>query len=485
MDELAALLADDPAASPTLEATPGSYRRAPPGGGRDHAPPIDHVKLFQPVHGHFNLVAATLVCRVAGLPDKASTPAAEEIAAFVLRRVARRDRSSRGRRTDGWRRRGRTRLARRRAAGPDVPVPYTVGGPRPRGFRRARARPRAPSSSKSAGAVSMLAGARRPSRASRPTTGSRSLDAKVLDPLRTMTNPSSGSSDGATRAARQAAQRRGLAVRAARPRDLLARHAPALWTAVQAAAAAGRRRPARSAYDLLRDTHRRLGSGPAWREALARRVGRARADLGRDRARAQRTTSTWATADRRPDELRTRIVSRAAGAHCRAGRHGEPAAVRGRRSSTRGPATRYVVRCVYRRPHCGPLHPDARQRAVRAVRDRLLLRPRRAGPPDPHRAADRHLDRRPAQGAQERQLHDLARAARSRWSASTDLKKVLDGQLATAEPLDLGLICSFSIPIITICALIVLMIFVVLLNIVFWWLPFFRICFPIPLKATE
>ena len=55
----------------------------------------------------------------------------------------------------------------------------------------------------------------------------------------------------------------------------------------------------------------------------------------------------------------------------------------------------------------------------------------------------------------------------------------------TGEPLDLGLICSFSIPIITICALIVLMIFVILLNIVFWWLPFFRICFPVPLKGER
>ncbi len=52
----------------------------------------------------------------------------------------------------------------------------------------------------------------------------------------------------------------------------------------------------------------------------------------------------------------------------------------------------------------------------------------------------------------------------------------------TRQAVDLGLICSFSIPIITICALLVLMIFISLLNIVFWWLPFLRICFPI---ATE
>jgi hypothetical protein len=42
------------------------------------------------------------------------------------------------------------------------------------------------------------------------------------------------------------------------------------------------------------------------------------------------------------------------------------------------------------------------------------------------------------------------------------------------------MICSFSIPIITLCALIVLMIFLSLLNIIFWWMPFLKICFPIP-----
>ena len=40
------------------------------------------------------------------------------------------------------------------------------------------------------------------------------------------------------------------------------------------------------------------------------------------------------------------------------------------------------------------------------------------------------------------------------------------------------MVCQLSIPIITICALILLMIIVSLLNIVFFWLPFFKICLP-------
>ena len=65
-----------------------SYRLRPPAADASYQAPIDHLKLFQPVHGHFNLVAATLVCRVVGLPDKAVDPGAEEAVTFVMRRLA-------------------------------------------------------------------------------------------------------------------------------------------------------------------------------------------------------------------------------------------------------------------------------------------------------------------------------------------------------------------------------------------------------------
>lgn len=41
-------------------------------------------------------------------------------------------------------------------------------------------------------------------------------------------------------------------------------------------------------------------------------------------------------------------------------------------------------------------------------------------------------------------------------------------------------ICSFSLPVITLVAMILLMIMIALLNIVFWWLPWVRICLPFP-----
>ncbi|WP_157270202.1 hypothetical protein [Azohydromonas aeria] len=59
-----------------------------------------------------------------------------------------------------------------------------------------------------------------------------------------------------------------------------------------------------------------------------------------------------------------------------------------------------------------------------------------------------------------------------------------DGKDGGGSGLGLGWICSFSLPIITLCAFIVLNIFLTLFNLIFWWLPFLKICIPIP-KAKE
>lgn len=49
---------------------------------------------------------------------------------------------------------------------------------------------------------------------------------------------------------------------------------------------------------------------------------------------------------------------------------------------------------------------------------------------------------------------------------------------------ELGMICSFSLQIIFLVAFIVMFIFLISLNFIFWWLPFLKICFPIPVKKS-
>jgi hypothetical protein len=51
--------------------------------------------------------------------------------------------------------------------------------------------------------------------------------------------------------------------------------------------------------------------------------------------------------------------------------------------------------------------------------------------------------------------------------------------------LNLSWICGFNIPLITICAFFVLNIFLGLLNIVFFWLPFIKICIPFPMPSSS
>ncbi len=143
----------------------------------------------------------------------------------------------------------------------------------------------------------------------------------------------------------------------------------------------------------------------------------------------------------------------------------------------------YIVRCVYEQPQCGlkpqatlsepcrPFQlasyfdPDAPARSIQV-----------ALPVDTTPAALRKYDKNVGFMISDQLGKQLSRVK--------GLKQLMDGDLADPNGFGLGMICSFSIPIITICAFIVLMIFLILLNIIFWWLPFFRICFPLPtLKA--
>lgn len=66
-------------------------------------------------------------------------------------------------------------------------------------------------------------------------------------------------------------------------------------------------------------------------------------------------------------------------------------------------------------------------------------------------------------------------------NSATDL---MEGNGSDSDDNESGLdwFCGFNIPIITLCAFIVLNIFLQLFNLIFWWLPLIKICIPIPRK---
>ncbi len=146
----------------------------------------------------------------------------------------------------------------------------------------------------------------------------------------------------------------------------------------------------------------------------------------------------------------------------------------------------FVIRCVFERPHCGPLKPTVVSAPTQVFKMAHFFdadapaRPIRISLPfDTSVAGLRKFNKNVA--------FVISDKLRQQMECVSDLKGVLDGKVCKqdgGQGLSLSLVCSFSIPIITICALIVLFIFVILLNIVFFWLPFLEICFPVPqLKA--
>lgn len=161
----------------------------------------------------------------------------------------------------------------------------------------------------------------------------------------------------------------------------------------------------------------------------------------------------------------------------------------------------FVMRCVFERPECGPLDPPVLSAPTTAFQMAGFFDPdaparpiRIALPLDTSPGGLRKFDKNTAFmisdmlcGQIDRlkglTLGDLVLSVLP-WPFHKDLPVGDGGPCTDSGGLEVGMICSLSIPIITICALILLMIIVTLLDIIFRWIPFFLFCFPLPkLKA--
>jgi hypothetical protein len=153
----------------------------------------------------------------------------------------------------------------------------------------------------------------------------------------------------------------------------------------------------------------------------------------------------------------------------------------------------FAIRCVLERPNCGTLAPPLVSEATIAFQlapffdSDAPARPIRIGLPiDTTPAGLRKFDKNTAFVMSDTlcgqvgkfsgvSFGDLVLSVLP-WPFHQDLP---GGGGSTACQSG-GMVCSFSIPIITIVALILLIIFVKLLDIVFFWMPFFQICLPLP-----
>jgi hypothetical protein len=136
----------------------------------------------------------------------------------------------------------------------------------------------------------------------------------------------------------------------------------------------------------------------------------------------------------------------------------------------------YIIRCVYLRPQCkcSVFSQPSQQFLLTNYfdSDAPARRIQVALPVDATAAGLRKYDKGVAFMVSDQLRNQMQRVA--------SLNDLSNGNIGSSGGFTLGTICSFSIPIITICAFILLFVIVIALNLVFFWIPFFRICFPIP-----
>lgn len=165
----------------------------------------------------------------------------------------------------------------------------------------------------------------------------------------------------------------------------------------------------------------------------------------------------------------------------------------------------FVIRCVYERPQCLPAHHEVLSDPTEPFElagffdPDAPARPIRIGLPiDTSPAGLRKFDKNTAVVISDTLCGQLGRLRGITlgdlvlsvlpWPFHKDLPSLAgDGApCRTGNDLSLGMICSLSIPIVTLCALILLIIMVALFDFLFRWLPFFVFCFPLPgLKAKK
>ncbi|HEX7843011.1 MAG TPA: hypothetical protein VF469_36310, partial [Kofleriaceae bacterium] len=335
MDELLAELAarpEDLGARLATDSRP-SYREPAPGEG---ATTTAHLKLYQPAHGHFYLVASSLVCRLPGLPDHAVDRGHDEQAGFVIRRLDADGNELAFVGTDAartWRTVAHPdRLVDAEELLPMFPLGLGEPGRRRRLF---------------AGLI--------------PVARQEELQAAPLDG----TQPAAKSPDDLLEGVKSRVTHAIELLQQANPHqedveqetsrfilldlaDFLHRELPAVWGAI----ASGGTRPAGAQgtlVDLLEQQRVQVGAGPTLAEAVKIAWAEAAVIAGGSGGSSLTWNLGHAVAEL-PGKLQPALAA-ALGAVT--GPAPAPAP-----TPTPIANTFYVLRCVYRRPHCGPLKPD-------------------------------------------------------------------------------------------------------------------------------
>lgn len=468
MDDLAARL--NARAGPDLSGLPAvheTFRELVPGDPGDPAGTVR--KLYQPAHGRFYLVAANLVCRLPGLPDHVIDAGRQDRVFFVLRRLDENgdeeawvaDAADPKKQARLWK--VLSTKEAKEAIDPDedrlpmFPVNYAVDGKKRRllvGF--------VPVASAETYVSADTVAA--PDAEGPPYTIEG--DARIATPYAQLfgtTQPNEDLEKEATRF---------LLLDFA---DLLQKKLPAVWSALNGGSAIPSSDAAFPLYSTLVGTAVEAGSAVTWSKAIGEAfAAAAQISAGADGG----VTYNLRRCTLNPSLLQTRLHGALAKSTVPAPTPKLPV------PKLQGPGLQtYVLRCAYVRPRCGALCKDV----VSAPTDPFVLasywdpdapqRQVRIEMPVPSVASLRKFKKNVG--------FVMSTELRKKMSKIPGLDQILKGNLDAGSDFALGEICSFSLPIITLIAFIVMFIFLILLNIVFWWLPFLKICIPIPVPRKK
>jgi hypothetical protein len=148
------------------------------------------------------------------------------------------------------------------------------------------------------------------------------------------------------------------------------------------------------------------------------------------------------------------------------------------------PAETFVIRCVYERPQCLPPLQVVSQASV----------PFQLAPYYDADAPAREIRIVLPTDVSIRGMRKFQKGVKFMISGSMQQKinmitgnetNIIKDGTVGSEGTGLAFMCSFSIQIIFIVAFFLLLMFVIILNIAFWWIAFFRICIPIPKKLLS
>lgn len=473
MDELLGLLATQPEALAEKQAVPETFQEPPLGAGPDWTSPAPSLlKLYQPAHGHFYLVASSLVCRKPGLPDHTVDTTAAEKASFVLRRQHTDDAGATTEYawttdTTGWvALSDPLSLAPAEERLPLFPMPFQWQ----KQGRRLHVGFVPVSSTEAAKASAALSPV-----ATTPDVDPRpdEVRQRLIDPLVSLKEVIDQPYASVNLEADVAATLFLLLDLA----DLLRNLAPNVWNALNAGSSNGLTAAEKTLYDQL--SLYPLAITPANGSASPSTWRQATVSAWNDRTKIFANTSTLrynARLNLLPAEsggLETWLQNI----------YGSTAIPTYPTDAVAVPKVdpfnfrdRYVLRCVYERPQCvrgtALVSPDSEPFQLASFFDAdAPSRPIRISLPlDTSIGGLRKFKKNVAFLMSPKLREQMERI-------TTDTLR--EGKLAGGVPFDLGHICSLSIPIITLCAFILLFVIVIVLNIVFWWLPFFKICFPL------